>query len=677
MTSCAWPRPCRASRWAIRRPISPPRWRWRASRRATGGAGRLPRAQPLGLRDRRSAVTGRAAGGGRSRYRQARRGVAGSSTRCWSSARRCATAGGLYNTAVVIHRGRILGVVPKTYLPNYREFYEKRHFTAGAGVRGETHRGRRRRASPFGVDLLFAGDRRHRRAPSMLRSARTSGRRSRPPAARRWPGARSWSTSRPATSPSARPTTRRLLCAAQSARGIAAYLYTAAGPGESTTDLAWDGQAEVFENGALLAASERFVSRRADLWPTSISGRLRAERMRVNSFGDNAPPNCAPTGRSAPCRSPSTRPAEPVRLRREVERFPYVPADPARLAQDCYEAYNIQVEGAGHAAEGDRLEDAGDRRLRRPGLDPRADRLRPRAGPAGPPAQPTSSPTPCRASPPPRHQVQRLGADEGHRRHRRRDRHPPRRPPDAGRHRPPVRARRAGVRRHLRERAGGPAHRLSVPPRQPPPGPGGRHRRPVGTGAGLVHLRRRRPDEPLQRQRLGAEDADPAPDPVRGRDPATWTTATADCCRPSWAPKSRRSSCRPDAAGAIQSTEAIVGPYALQDFNLYYTLRYGFPPSKVAYPRAARLGRRRAPATGRRTSPTPRVAPTRCPRSSVARGVPEALLRLQPVQALGVAERAEDLLRRLAQSPRGDWRAPSDGNAAVWLAELAANVPDE
>ena len=147
----------------------------------------------------------------------------------------------------------------------------------------------------------------------------------------------------------------------------------------------------------------------------------------------------------------------------------------------------------------------------------------------------------------------------------------------------PVRRGRAGVRRDVRERPGRAAHRLPVPRGQPARRDRAGHRRPVGAGAGLVHLRRRRPDGALQRQRGCAEDADPAPHPLggvvravrrRGRRGAAPTCST---------PRSPPSSCPVGEDEEVQSSEATVGPYALQDFTLFHVLRYGFRPSKIAF----------------------------------------------------------------------------------------------
>ncbi len=335
----------------------------------------------------------------------------------------------LYNTAVVIHRGRVLGVVPKAYLPNYREFYEKRHFTPGAAVRGESIVVAGVEV-PFGVDLIF------RSAGSIDAAFHVEICEDIwvpiPPSSHAaLAGAEILLNLSASNITIGKADVRRLLCASQSARAIAAYLYTAAGLGESTTDLAWDGQAEVFENGVLLAASERFIADALTLADVDV-GRLRAERMRVNSFADNA----ATELRDRPFRTIPVEleaPEEPVKLQRNVERFPYVPADPARLEQDCYEAYNIQVEGLAT-----RLKATGSKTLVigvSGGLDsthalivcaraldklgrPRSDIIARRLHPA-------------RLRHFRGHHGQGDGADAGHRRDAGRDRHPPGRRADA------------------------------------------------------------------------------------------------------------------------------------------------------------------------------------------------------------------------------------------------------
>src|SRR5919206_705683 len=162
----------------------------------------------------------------------------------------------IYNCALAIHRGRLLGVTPKIHLPNYREFYEHRHFASGLGTEGGTIRIGPHEA-PFGPDLVFAAE----DYPGFVVHAEicedlwvpTP-----PSCDATHAGATVLANLSASNITIGKAETRRLLCQAQSARCIAAYVYSAAGAGESTTDLAWDGQTSIFENGVLLAESERF-----------------------------------------------------------------------------------------------------------------------------------------------------------------------------------------------------------------------------------------------------------------------------------------------------------------------------------------------------------------------------------------------------------------------------------
>src|SRR5262249_27557408 len=138
---------------------------------------------------------------------------------------------------------------------------------------------------------------------------------------------------------------RRMLCASQSGRCIAGYAYAAAGSGESTTDLAWDGHGMVYENGQLLAETERFAAHEQMILADVDVDRLVQERQRMTSFNDavlEARPRM-PAWRRV--RVSFDTPDSPVPLRRRVERFPYVPSDPAARDERCREAYNIQVQG--------------------------------------------------------------------------------------------------------------------------------------------------------------------------------------------------------------------------------------------------------------------------------------------------------------------------------------------
>ncbi|HWI72814.1 MAG TPA: NAD(+) synthase, partial [Baekduia sp.] len=139
---------------------------------------------------------------------------------------------------------------------------------------------------------------------------------------------------------------RKLLCRSQSSRCLAAYVFAAAGEGESTTDLSWDGQTMVYENGVLLTETERFPDGDRRSVADVDLDLLRQERVRMGTFDDNRRTHAARTGEFRRIAFTLDPPCDrDLGLRRALERFPFVPSDPARLEQDCYEAYNIQVAG--------------------------------------------------------------------------------------------------------------------------------------------------------------------------------------------------------------------------------------------------------------------------------------------------------------------------------------------
>jgi NAD+ synthase (glutamine-hydrolysing) len=253
----------------------------------------------------------------------------------------------VYNTAVVIHGGRVLGVAPKSYIPLYREFYEARQLAAGDDVQNAQLRVGSATV-PFGTDLLFAAT----DVPGFVLHVEICEDMwvPIPPSARAaLAGATVLANLSGSPITVGRAEDRRLLCRSASSRCLAAYVYSAAGTGESTTDLAWDGQTLIYENGALLAEAERFGL--GETWAVAdVDLRLlRSERARMGTFDDNRRHDAALPGsggfRTVPFQV--RPPAGDIGLRRAVERFPFVPADAGRLEQDCYEAYNIQVAGLG------------------------------------------------------------------------------------------------------------------------------------------------------------------------------------------------------------------------------------------------------------------------------------------------------------------------------------------
>ncbi len=418
----------------------------------------------------------------------------------------------LYNCAVVIHRGELLGVAPKSYLPTYREFYERRWYAPGDDQRGEDIRVGTLEA-PFGPDLLFES----LDVPGLVLHAEVC--------------EDVWVPIPPSSEAAlagatvllnlsgspitiARAEDRKNLCQSQSLRCLAAYAYAAAGMGESTNDVSWDGQTIIYEGGMLLAETERFPDGPRRSVADVDLDRLRQDRLRQGTFDDNRRTH-QPLFRTV--HFELDPPAADIGLRRTLDRFPFVPDDPARLAQDCYEAFNIQVSGLVQ-----RLQAIGSpkpvigvsggldsthallvvaRAMDRMGR-PRSDILAYTM-----PGFATSEHTKSNAIA----LAESVGASIetidirpaateilegiGH----------------AVRRRPPR------LRRHLRERAGRHPHRLPLPARQPARRPRHRHVRPVGARARLGDLRRRRPHEPLRRQRRGAQDAHPAPHPLGDR----------------------------------------------------------------------------------------------------------------------------------------------------------------
>jgi NAD+ synthase (glutamine-hydrolysing) len=248
----------------------------------------------------------------------------------------------IYNTAVVIHRGRVLGVAPKSYLPTYREFYERRQVAAG-----DDQRGALRLAGaevPFGPDLLFAAA----DMPGFVLHVEICEDMfvPVPPSAEAaLAGATVLANLSGSPITVGRAEDRALLARSASSRCLAAYVYAAAGEGESTTDLAWDGQTMIWENGVLLAQSERFPrGERRSVADVDLE-LLRSERLRMGTFDDNRRHHRLTADSFRRVEFQLDPPSGDIGLRREVERFPFVPSDPSRLEQDCYEAYNIQVAG--------------------------------------------------------------------------------------------------------------------------------------------------------------------------------------------------------------------------------------------------------------------------------------------------------------------------------------------
>ncbi|MGA3401664.1 MAG: NAD(+) synthase [Acetobacteraceae bacterium] len=578
--------------------------------------------------------------------------------------------GALYNCALAIHRGTLLGVVPKIHLPNYREFYEPRHFVSGDGATGEiTVAGHR---APFGTDLLFAAA----DLPALVVHAEIcedvwvpippSGEAA-------LAGATVLANLSASNITIGKAETRRLLCRSQSARCLAAYLYAAAGAGESTTDLAWDGQASVFENGTTLAETERFPADHAAAIADIDLDLLRQERLQMGSFDTNRRRYATRPFRTVGFRLDP--PGGDLGFRRRVERFPFVPADRERLEQDCYEAYNIQVSGLTQ-----RLRATGIKRVVigvSGGLDstqalivcahafdllglPRADIFAYTM-----PGFATSDLTKRNAVA----LMQSLGvtaeeldikpaatrmlADIRH--------------PYAGGK--PVydltfENVQAGLRTDYLFRLANHHNGIVI-------GTGDLSELALGwctygVGDQMAHYNVNAgvPKTLIQhliRWVIGSQQFGPAA--LETLDAILATEISPELI--------------PAAEGeAPQSTEAQIGPYALQDFTLFYTLRYGFPPSKIAF-----LALQAWEDADRGDWP-PHFPPERRNAFDLPQIRHWLELFLRRFFAFSQFKRSAmpngpKVSAGGSLSPRGDWRAPSDGNANAWLAELERNVPKD
>ena len=579
--------------------------------------------------------------------------------------------GHLFNAAIAVHRGSILGVVPKTYLPNYREFYERRHFTSGAGIR-QRQLILAGRAALFGTDLLFRStgsvpftfhveiceDLWAPLPPSTIAALA---------------GAEVLINLSASNIVIGKAETRRLLCASQSARAIAAYAYSAAGPGESTTDLAWDGQAAIFEYGDRLAEGERFPRDSTLITADVDLGRIRQERMRFNTFRDCAREESVRTAAFRTVAFALDVPAEAIALRRLVERFPYVPSDPTRLREHCYEAYNIQVQGLATRLKAAKIERAvvgvsggldstqalivAARAMDWLGL-PRKNVLAYTL-----PGFATSEQTKANAW----SLIHALGVTGSEI-----DIRPAARQLLSDLDHPFARGEavyditfenvQAGLRTDYLFRLANRNGALVV-------GTGDLSELALGwctygVGDQMSHYNVNASVAKTLIQHLirfvaSSGDVDEAT--VRALHAILATVISPELV--------------PTRVGeAIQSSEKMIGPFALQDFSLYYLTRYGFRPSKIAF-----LAHHAWSEAGRGVWPSDIPASQR---KAYALGEIRHWLYVFIVRFFAnqfkrsALPNGPKISSGGSLSPRGDWRAPSDASAEVWLAELAENVPE-
>jgi len=581
-----------------------------------------------------------------------------------------AHCGALYNCAVVISKGEILGVVPKSFLPNYREFYENRWFAPGAGVSGATI-GLAGQMVAFGTDLIFEAKdlRDFCFGVEICEDV--------------------WSPTPPSTQAAlagalilcnlsasnivvGKARDRELLCASQSMRCMSAYLYSAAGPGESTTDLAWDGQASIHELGRLMAQTDRFPAKAQMALADIDVERLRLERLRTPTFNNAAVLSGRPQTTFRKVDFNHQPGFAEIGLERPLDRFPFVPHEPARLDQDCYEAFNIQVQGLSQ-----RLRATSSKHLVigvSGGLDsthallvackafdalglPRADILG-----FTMPGFATSEATRSNAwalmdalgvtgaEIDIRPAARRILEDIGH-------------PFAKGEAVYDVTFEnvQAGLRTDYLFRLANQHSGLVL-------GTGDLSELALGwctygVGDQMSHYNvngslAKTLIQHLIRWTLKTGQFDAAAETLQ----AILETEISPELVPA------------DEAGAIQSTEAKVGPYELQDFSLFHITRFGLRPSKVAF-LAWHAWRDVDQGAWPENFPVSRRKAYDLAAIKAWLGV--FLFRFFEISQFkrSAMPNGPKVVSGGALSPRGDWRAPSDGKAKVWLDELEANVP--
>ncbi|CAN5197297.1 NAD(+) synthase [soil metagenome] len=580
--------------------------------------------------------------------------------------------GRLLNAAVVVHRGRVLGVAPKSYLPTYREFYERRHFAPGDDRRGESILigGT---SVPLGPDLLFrASD--VRDLVLHVEVCEDMWVPVPPSAEAALAGATVLANLSGSPITVGRAEDRRLLVRSASARCLAAYVYAAAGLGESSTDLSWDGQTLFYELGELAAESERFAQGPVRAIADVDLLRIRQERMRQGTFDDNRR-----TLEHEGCRVfrqvdfELQPPSGDVGLRRRVDRFPFVPDDTERLAQDCYEAYNIQVSGLEQ-----RLRAIGEPKVVigvSGGLDSTQalivaakamDRLgRPRSDIHAftMPGFATSAGTKSNATRLSqalgvtfaeldiRPAAQQMLADLDH-------------PFADGEPAYDVTFEnvQAGLRtdylfRLANHRGGivlgtGDMSELALGWCTYGVGDQMSH---YGVNAGVPKTL----IQHLIRWVIATEQLDP--------EAGTVLDEILDQeISPELVPVTE--------GGQPQSTESVVGPYALQDFTLFHVLRYGFPPSRIAFLAVHAWSEADA---GEWPPGFDEAQRTAYDLPTIRRWLEVFLQRYFGFSQFkrSALPNGPKVVAGGSLSPRSEWRAPSDGNARVWLEELHRNVP--
>ncbi|HVY87661.1 MAG TPA: NAD(+) synthase [Hyphomonadaceae bacterium] len=573
----------------------------------------------------------------------------------------------IHGCAVVIHRGTILGVVPKTYLPNYREYYEKRQFAMASDAMVDEIELDGMRA-PFGTDLVFeATD-----IPEFVLGVEIC--------------EDLWAPIPPSTYAALAGATvianlsasnitigkaaeRDMLCISQSARAECGYIYAAAGYGESTTDTAWDGQLSIYELGSTIAQSERFPDQSHLMTADLDVGRIVQDRIRNGTFRDTARNHWRRMRRRRISFTAAPERDAALPLSRKIDRFPFVPDDEALLDQDCFEAYNIQVQGLRRRLEASHVKKAvigvsG-------GLDSTQALLvacrafdlmkRPRTDIIGVtmPGFATSDSTKSSA-----HALMKeLGIDA-----REIDIKPMAKQMLADLKHPFAEGKKvyditfenvqAGLRTDYLFRLANQEGGMVV-------GTGDLSELALGwctygVGDHMSHYNVNASVAKTLIQHLIRWSA----------ESGIYSKGAAKVMRDILATTISPELVPADEKGAIQSTEAAIGPYNLHDFFLNQTIRWGASPSKIAFLAHAAWGDRNSGDWPAHTADKDRVA---YDLRTIVKWLEVFTKRFFETTQFkrSVAPNGPKVTSGGALSPRGDWRMPSDSSPTPWLEEIA------
>ena len=240
----------------------------------------------------------------------------------------------LYNCGYVLYKGKILGIVPKSYIPNYSEFYEKRWFTEGLNITSKTVDFSFQKNVPFGVNLLFSCD----NFTFGVEICEDLWVTIPPSSYLALMGANIIGNLSASNELVSKADYRRALIKNQSARSICGYIYSSAGVYESSTDLLFSGHLLITENGTTLCENERFQRENEVIYSIIDLFRLKSERLKNLSFRDSS----KVLYKEPEIINFSFDDTTILNFDRYIDKHPFVPSNKALRNERCKEIFNIQ-----------------------------------------------------------------------------------------------------------------------------------------------------------------------------------------------------------------------------------------------------------------------------------------------------------------------------------------------